>query len=116
MTTDGQANEPEQGELSLRGFQKRALRAQAHPLSAVAQVGAAGVTDAVVAAVDQALRDHELVKVRMIQPEDKKAQARALAESTRSALCGLVGHTVILYRPHPEAPRIRLPSKPGSAA
>jgi len=96
----------------LRGFQKRALRAQAHGLSAVAQVGGSGLSPAVLAAVDEALRDHELVKVRMREPEDKRGQARALAEATGAALCGLVGHTVILYRPHPESPRIRLPERP----
>lgn len=100
---------------ALRGFQKRALRARAHALSAVAQVGDAGLSPGVLAAVDEALRDHELVKVRMREPEDKKVQARALARATGAALCGLVGHTVILYRPHPEAPRIRLPERPGRA-
>ena len=96
----------------LRGFQKRALRARAHGLQPVAHVGAAGVTEGVVAAVDQGLLDHELVKVRMHAPEDKKAQARELADSTGAALCGLVGHTVILYRPHPEDPKLELPTRP----
>ena len=96
----------------LRGFQKWALRALAHGLVPAAQVGGAGLSEGVRAAVDGALRDHELVKIRMRQPEDKKGQARALAEATGSVLCGLVGHTVILYRPHPDAPRIRLPERP----
>jgi RNA-binding protein len=100
---------------ALRGFQKRALRARAHALSAVAQVGGAGLSPSVLAAVDVALRDHELVKVRMREPEDKKGQAQELARATGAALCGLVGHTVLLYRPHPESPRIRLPERPGRA-
>ena len=95
----------------LAGFQKRALRARAHGLSPVVQVGASALSDAVRAALDQALLDHELVKVRMHQPADKKAQARALAEATGAVLCGLVGHTAILYRPHPEKPRIVLPTR-----
>jgi len=99
---------------ALEGFQKRALRARAHGLTAVAQVGGAGLSAAVVSAVDGALRDHELVKVRMHQPPNKKALARALAEATGSALCGLVGHTVILYRPDPGEPRILPPRRPGS--
>ena len=34
---------------------------------------------------------------------------RALLEvAIIGALCGLVGHVVILYRPHPEKPRISL--------
>ena len=51
----------------------------AHGLTPVAQVGDAGLSEAVLAAVDAALRDHELVKVRMRQPADKKARARELA-------------------------------------
>jgi RNA-binding protein len=82
------------------------LRGRAHALEPVVQVGQAGVTEPVVQAVDEALTAHELVKVRLREPEDKQAAARDLAEGTRSALCGLVGHTVILYRPHPERPRI----------
>jgi len=96
----------------LEGFQRKALRARAHGLSPVAQVGSAGLTERVVAAVDAALRDHELVKVRMLQPPDKKAMASALAQATGAALCGLVGHTAILYRPDPEAPQQGLPSRP----
>jgi RNA-binding protein len=74
----------------------------------IVMVGEAGITDAVLKALAQALLDHELVKVRLQEPEDKKAAARALADSTDAHLCGLVGHTVILYRPHPEKPREEL--------
>ncbi|HKJ23835.1 MAG TPA: YhbY family RNA-binding protein [Myxococcota bacterium] len=97
----------------LEGFQRKALRARAHGLSPVAQVGGAGVSDRVVAAIDAALRAHELVKVRMLQPPDKKAMADELARATGAALCGLVGHTAILYRPGPDAPRVVPPSRPG---
>ena len=101
---------------ALAGFQKRALRARAHGLQPVVQVGAAALTDAVREALDRALLDHELVKVRMHQPTDKKAQARELAAATGATLCGLVGHTVILYRPHPDGPRIPLPTRPRGEA
>lgn len=96
-TTDG----PPQ----LTGRQRRELRARAHPLKPVVQVGDPGITEAVIAATDAALRDHELVKVRLRRPDDKKAAAARLAEATRSALCGVVGHTVILYRPSPDEDR-----------
>jgi RNA-binding protein len=90
----------------LSGRQRKSLRGLAHALEPVVQVGQAGVTASVVRAVDAALTAHELVKVRLREPEDKQAAARELADGTSSALCGLVGHTVILYRPHPERPRI----------
>jgi RNA-binding protein len=93
---------------TLSGRQRRALRARAHRLQPVVQVGQAGTTPEVIRAIDAALLAHELIKVRLQQPEDKKATAAGLAHATGAALCGLIGHTVILYRPHPDAPRIRV--------
>lgn len=90
--------------LELTSRQRKQLRAKAHPLKAVVQVGQSGVTEGVVEAVDRALLDHELIKVQMRQPSDKHAMAVTLAEATSSALCGLLGHTVILYRPKPDEP------------
>jgi RNA-binding protein len=90
----------------LNGRQRKGLRALAHNLEPVVQVGQGGISDGVVRAIDAALLAHELIKVRLHQPEDKKAIAQELADTAGAALCGLVGHTVILYRPHPEAPRI----------
>src|SRR5262245_5836076 len=87
---------------------RKQLRSLAHHLEPVVRVGHAGVTDAVVAAVGRALLDHELIKVRLYEPEDKAGMATELASRSDSALCGIVGHTVILYRPHPEKPRIEL--------
>ena len=95
----------------LQGFQRRHLRGQAHPLKPVVQVGDGGLSRAVIAAVVDALDAHELIKVRLHTPEDKKATAKELAERTESALCGVVGHTVILYRPDPDEPTIELPRR-----
>jgi RNA-binding protein len=92
----------------LTGRQRKHLRGLAHALEPVVHVGAAGVTEAVLHAVDGALAAHELVKVRLHEPEDKRGAADALARGTRSALCGVIGHVVILYRPHPDRPKITL--------
>ncbi len=97
---------------ALRGFQRKFLRKLAHPLKPVVHVGAAGLAPPVLAALDAALTDHELVKVRLHEPDDKKGLARALADESQAELCGLVGHTVILYRPHPEEPVIDVPQRP----
>jgi RNA-binding protein len=93
---------------SLSPSRRKQLRALAHHLEPVVQVGHAGVTDAVVEATARALLDHELIKVRLHEPEDKRAMARDLAARTQAALCGLLGHTVILYRRHPKRPRIAI--------
>jgi len=99
--------------LDLSTRHRRKLRAMAHALKPVVLIGQGGLTDGVLQAVDAALRDHELIKVQMRQPEDKHGTARAVAEATGAALCGLVGHVVILYRRHPDAPRIVLDEPAG---
>jgi RNA-binding protein len=96
----------------LASYQRKALRGLANPLRPIIHIGEAGVSDAVLRALDEALLAHELVKVRLFAPENKKATARLIADKSGAALCGLVGHTVILYRPNPENPRIELPERP----
>jgi RNA-binding protein len=96
---------------ALAGFQRRHLRGLANPLKPLVHVGEAGISDAVIGALEDALEHHELVKVRLHQPQDKKAHATELARRASAHLCGLVGHTVILYRAHPEKPQIELPER-----
>ncbi len=93
----------------LKGFQRKYLRGLAHDLKPIVQVGQSGVTEQVIEAAKEALLQHELIKVGMTRPTDKKGMAEALAVGTRSELCGLVGHIAILYKRHPEEPAISLP-------
>jgi len=95
----------------LAGYQRKYLRGLAHDMRPVVHVGEAGISEAVIAALDAALAHHELVKVRLHQPEDKKESAARLAAATGSQLCGVVGHTVILYRANPEEPKLELPRR-----
>lgn len=99
--------------MSLTGKQKRFLRALAHPLSAIVQVGKEGVTEAVVAATDAALKQHELIKVKLGSetPEDRHDAADALSNQTGSELAQVVGRTIILYRKHAKKPLIVLPTE-----
>jgi RNA-binding protein len=87
---------------------RKQLRSLAHHLEPIVRVGHAGVTDGVVAAVVQGLLDHELIKVRMYEPEDKAGMAAELASRCDATLCGMVGHTAILYRAHPEHPKLAI--------
>ncbi|MAG32961.1 MAG: hypothetical protein CL908_18955 [Deltaproteobacteria bacterium] len=95
----------------LSGAARRHLRGLAHSRKPHVMIGEGGLSPAVLQALDAALTAHELVKVRLRQPEDKRAAARDLATASGAALCGVVGHTVILYRPDPESPRIELPER-----
>jgi len=95
---------------ALTSRQRKHLKGLAQRLEPTVRVGDAGITDAVLRALDEALVHHELVKVRMRLPEDKKAMAARLAEAAGAVLVGLVGHTVVLFRRNPEEPVIELPA------
>lgn len=98
---------------TLTGKQQRHLRALAHALEPIVQVGKEGVSQGVLTATDQALVDHELVKVRLpdIERDERAVLAKELAEGTKSALAGTIGRIAILYRRHPSEPKINLPRK-----
>lgn len=100
----------------LTGKQRHHLRSLAHALHPIVQVGKAGLDDGLVAAVDQALSDHELVKVRVGEnagaPRDEVAGE--LAGKTRSEVAQIIGNIVLLYRCNEERraagkPSIQLP-------
>jgi RNA-binding protein len=77
----------------------RELKARSQKLKPVIHIGHDAVTDAVLAALDQALADHGLVKVRFTDHKsERKALAADLSTRTNSRQILLVGHTVTLYR------------------
>jgi len=95
----------------MTGKERRYLRALAHRLSPVVIVGQRGPSDAVVRQVDGALTDHELIKVRLGGecPLDCSEVGATLTERTGAQLAGRIGRVLILYRPHPQQPKIVLP-------
>lgn len=97
--------------MSLSEKQKKHLRGLGHVLKPVVQIGQNGMTDSVVAEMDQALTAHELVKVRVSGMErDARDEAlETLAKRTGSQMAGRIGHTALLYRRNKEKPRITLP-------
>ena len=95
----------------LTGKQRRFLRGLGHNLSPALFVGKEGVSEAVVAALDEALLTHELVKVKLGQNavEDRNQAASALSAATSSHIAQVLGNTILIYRKHPEKPRLKLP-------
>jgi len=72
-------------------------------LEPVVRVGHAGLSDAFMASLNQALDDHELVKVKFSDFKDQKKQlAPQLAERTASQIIMRVGNVVVLYRQQPD--------------
>ena len=97
---------------SLRGKQIRFLRAKAHHLRPMVIIGQKRVTPAVIQHVDEALEQHELLKVRLTDAEKEEAIAAAasLVDGTEAHLVQRIGHTIVLYRRRRNsAPTIKLP-------
>jgi RNA-binding protein len=95
----------------LSGKAVRHLRALGHHLDAVVQVGKEGITDGVVLATREALLAHELVKVRILPeaPIERKVAGEELAQRTGAALAQTLGRTLLLYKRHPNKPKLVLP-------
>jgi RNA-binding protein len=97
----------------LSGAQRKHLRGLAHHLKPVVHVGRNGVTDPVLREIAEALDHHELIKVRLADPQGRKKElAEEIADRSGGAWVGLVGNVVTLYRQHPdpEKRRIEVPS------
>ena len=91
--------------------QLRFLRGKAHALKPVVMLGQKGLTDTVVMETMQALRDHELIKVRVRAP-DRAQRDSILSALVARAACELVtriGHVAVLYRPTTRLARLVLP-------
>lgn len=96
----------------LTSRQRAFLRSQAHHLKPVLQVGAEGVTPAVVEAVREAFNTRELLKVKVLEsaPSDARTSGAELARAIDGAhVPQTIGRTVVLYRPFPDDPELRLP-------
>jgi RNA-binding protein len=96
---------------ALTGKQRRHLRALGHDLDPVVQIGKQGLTEAVLAAADAALTQHELIKVRVGTecPDDRSDVAARLAPALKGEVAQVLGRTVLVYRRHPKEPKIQLP-------
>lgn len=100
--------------MELTGADLRSLRALGNRLEVTVTVGKDGVSDAVLAALDEAHHGAELVKLRVLDtcPLHRKEVAAILRERSGSEMVQLLGRTVLLYRRDPEHPGISLPSMP----
>lgn len=80
------------------------LKRRAHHLKPVVQTGAAGLTDAVLAEIDRALHDHELIKLKLAGQDRAARQAmlERICSELEAAPVQTIGHTATVYRPRPE--------------
>ncbi|MCI4410503.1 MAG: ribosome assembly RNA-binding protein YhbY [Thiotrichales bacterium] len=91
--------------------QTKFLRSHAHYLNPVLWVGASGVTEAVIAELDQTLTTHELIKIKLLNDdrEQRQAMVEALCQASGALKVQTIGKVAILYRANPKQPKLSLP-------
>jgi len=94
---------------TLSGAQRRYLRGLANPLKPVVVIGKNGLNAPVLGAIEEALHDHELIKIRFLEfKEEKKSMAQEIAVATHSEEVGMVGHTALFYRQQTDPRKIKI--------
>lgn len=98
--------------MAVNNIQKRYLKGLAHPLKPVVMIGNKGLTDNVHSAIDNALEQHELIKVRVscLEKDKRLAIIDKIALKSSSNLVMTIGYIAAFYRPAKE-PVITLPEK-----
>ena len=93
--------------MSLNASQKKSLRGQAHHLKPLVIVADKGLSESVVAEIERALNDHELIKVKLRgDREERKAWALSISKECKAELVQTIGQVACFYRKHPEKPVI----------
>ena len=92
--------------------QNQFLKGLAHHLNPVVMLGGNGLTEGVLAEIENALNHHELIKVKVAgaDRETKQLIIDAIVRETKAAQVQTIGHILVLYRSSEEA-KIQLPRK-----
>src|SRR5512134_390561 len=104
----------------LTALQRKALRARAHALNPILQLGEKGLTDAVIAEIDRALAHHELIKVRAapLNRDVRQVAIASICERTGAHAIQHIGKILVVYRqkppPEPAAEKPTRSARPGS--
>jgi RNA-binding protein len=96
----------------MTGKQKRHLRALAHPLKPLVNLGKLGLSPETRREIEFQLLDHELIKCKVLDscPLSKKEFAEEISNQTEIEVIQVIGKTLVLFSPLPEDSKIKFPS------
>ena len=83
---------------------RRELKARAHALDPVVQIGANGLTSAVLVEIERSLKSHELIKVRASGADraGREAMLEEICRRTGAQSVAHIGKLFVLFRENPE--------------
>ncbi len=96
---------------TLNNKQTKYLKSFAHYLNPVVMIGANGLTEGVIAEIEQCLNHHELIKVKIAgaDRETKSLIADAIVRETGAYNVQMIGHMLVLFKQKKEQSEFRLP-------
>ena len=85
--------------MPLEEFQRKSLRRRGHNLKPIVTVGADGLTDGVLAELENALIHHELIKIkiRIGSRECRDAVLQEILERSKAIMIQKIGNVALLY-------------------
>lgn len=85
------------------------LRTIGHKLKPVVTIGGKGLSDTVMAELERALSDHELIKVKLAvgERDTRKVISDEICQQCGAQLVQTIGKILLIYRPAPK-PKARL--------
>ncbi|MCS2608230.1 YhbY family RNA-binding protein [Halomonas dongshanensis] len=92
--------------MSLSQAQKKAFRSIGHHLNPVVTLSENGISENLVAELNRALNDHELIKIKLAiaERDDRAAMLEELlAQAGNVERVQTIGKTALLYRKNPKA-------------
>ncbi len=94
----------------LNSKQRAKLRGMANTIDTILQVGKGGITDSLIAQVDEALKAREIIKMRALDnaPSFAREAAEEIAEKTNADVVQVIGTRFVLFRRNHENPKIEL--------
>jgi putative YhbY family RNA-binding protein len=80
--------------------ERKALKARAHKLEPVVQIGAKGLTPDVMAEIERALHAHELIKIRAagLERDDRELALTEICTRTGAEAVQAIGKVFVIFR------------------
>lgn len=93
--------------MPLKAAQKKNLRGRAHHLKPVVTVADKGLSESVIAEIERALNDHELIKVKLRSDRGKRKEWElGIATQCNAELVNSIGQVACFYRKNADKPVI----------
>lgn len=92
--------------------QVKFLRGIAHHIKPVVIVGQNGLSDNVKTEIELAIRQHELIKVKLggLDARERKQAVVDLCESNQAQCIQTIGHIAVFFKRNHDKPKIELPT------